>query len=64
MRFQLLASLLASQKLFSIELDQPFEKITYPTPTDAGKHNKLNPALKHQNKPRYIRSRVLSRQHK
>lgn len=64
MRFRLLASLLATQSLFSVEIDQPVEKIVYPTPTDAGKHNKLNPALKHKNKPRFIRSRVLSRQHK
>lgn len=64
MRFRLLASLLATQQLFAVDVSQPIETVIYPSPTDAGKHNKLNPALKHKNKPRFIRSRVLSRQHK
>lgn len=48
----------------TFESDGPLLKVEYPSTKDTPKHSKFKKALKHQNKPRYIRSRVLSRQYK
>lgn len=53
------------KQIMSIETTGPLE--TYPHPKESfksKKHNQFSSALKHQNKPRHIRSRVLSRQYK
>ena len=66
MKSTIMATLAATFKqLWSNETAGPLD--SYPHPKEnfkSKKHNHFSPALKHQNKTRYIRSRVLSRQYK
>lgn len=66
MKSTIMAALAATFKqLMYVETMGPLE--SYPHPNESfksKKHNHFNPALKHQNKPRHIRSCVLCRQYK